>query len=659
MAKSKPYPHYDDFASFASSAAAGCELCKLVYRPLLEHVASQITSLQGSDANLSFELCYDDILRFTIRGCPPDIGGFFCEIQLNSNEGDPATQILQHVFTTRLLAKNARSRHCYTMARYWLKTCLETHTKQCPLENWQLPSRVVDVGLLGDAKIRIHVSKGEVGHWFTLSHCWGGVRGPVTTTDNLSMRCSGFFISELPRTFRDAVAITRKLGYRYLWIDSLCILQDSEDDWLRESGKMAEVYSRAILTITAEAARDSNHGIFKSSTHIQGRVDYRQPTRTSNYVKLPVHSSAHDISTTIYARRGTGYIDSARASVLQQRAWAFQEAALSRRKLRYTPHGILWSCDTVPHGCHEQHPHRVHNLRSNDYMDHRINSIFKIPNQVLPPQCTQAASPVGWNALRWWYHQINNYAGRRLSYANDRFPALSGLAKEFAHRTGYHYRAGIWAQDSRRGLLWTSHGNPVRWDHAPSWSWAAVKSMPNTSIGRVSRVYECCHGDWDYLEGREVKVIDISVANVEENQFGQIVSAKLHLRGLCRSFKSVSQKYFFLLARDDSTQTTVYCPAPYQEGIVSAQVLMDFADDLDELCKRVDVIIVQICRFRYNESLFGPDDALHGPGLRDATFGLVLEPCSASDYRKIGMVRMPDGTAEEPGRWETKDITII
>ncbi len=95
MARSKPYPHYDDFASFASSAAAGCELCKLVYRPLLEHVASQITSLQGSDANLSFELCYDDILRFTIRDCPPDIGGFFCEIQLNSHEGtvDPASSL--------------------------------------------------------------------------------------------------------------------------------------------------------------------------------------------------------------------------------------------------------------------------------------------------------------------------------------------------------------------------------------------------------------------------------------------------------------------------------------------------------------------------------------------------------------------------------------
>jgi hypothetical protein len=98
-----------------------------------------------------------------------------------------------------------------------------------------------------------------------LSHCWGSVRTLKTTKATLKLREQKISFEDLPLSFQDAVTITRKLGYRYIWIDSLCIIQDSVEDWDLESGSMDHVYSNAVVCIAAEAAPDSSLGIFESS----------------------------------------------------------------------------------------------------------------------------------------------------------------------------------------------------------------------------------------------------------------------------------------------------------------------------------------------------------------------------------------------------------
>ncbi|KAF8850629.1 HET-domain-containing protein, partial [Acephala macrosclerotiorum] len=334
-----------------------------------------------------------------------------------------------------------------------------------------LPTRVVDVGLLNDANVKLHMSNGELGHWLALSHCWGGKSASATTKDNLNARCHGFPISELSRTFRDAVMITRKLGHKYLWIDCLCIIQDCDEDWQIESVKMAEIYSHGLLTISADAAINSDHGIFRSANTVKSSGLPRHSSRNSVSLELPVHGSTHNINTTLYARRARAHHCPDDVSILQKRAWAFQEAVLSRRRIRYTPYGILWSCTTSPVFCDEQLPHYLQQTGGIN----RINSIFKVPHQTIPSNCSYAQSPGAWQAMNWWYEQINSYASRLLSFESDRLLAISGLAKMFAFRTGCHYYAGIWAEDFRRGLLWNSEGQRVGWDHSPSWSWAAIQ----------------------------------------------------------------------------------------------------------------------------------------------------------------------------------------
>ncbi|KAH8654616.1 heterokaryon incompatibility, partial [Tricladium varicosporioides] len=87
--------------------------------------------------------------------------------------------------------------------------------------------------------------------YLTLSHCWGGGNNFKLQAGNLKHLKSEIPLDQLPRTFRDAMVITKVLGYRYLWIDSLCIIQDSEEDWAQEAGRMAQVYGNAILNLAA------------------------------------------------------------------------------------------------------------------------------------------------------------------------------------------------------------------------------------------------------------------------------------------------------------------------------------------------------------------------------------------------------------------------
>jgi len=127
-----------------------------------------------------------------------------------------------------------------------------------------LPTRVLDVGVEGRSHdIKLITLGTEEVKYIALSHCWGDSRSILTTTKlTLKPRQQNIEFNDLPRTFQDAVQITRALDVRYLWIDSLCIVQDDEDDWQVESGRMAEIYLGSYLTVAATGSADSSGGCF-------------------------------------------------------------------------------------------------------------------------------------------------------------------------------------------------------------------------------------------------------------------------------------------------------------------------------------------------------------------------------------------------------------
>ena len=149
------------------------------------------------------------------------------------------------------------------MPSAWLEECLETH-KICSAstaDDPPLPHRVIDVGSInGVAEPHLLETSGQVGNYLILSHCWGGGCPIMTTSKNIQSHLIQLKLLDLPRTFRDAIQVTRKLGCRYLWIDSLCIIQDNQKDWEVEAALMQQYYRQSLLTIAAADANNSEAG---------------------------------------------------------------------------------------------------------------------------------------------------------------------------------------------------------------------------------------------------------------------------------------------------------------------------------------------------------------------------------------------------------------
>ncbi|KAL2149788.1 hypothetical protein VTH82DRAFT_8440 [Thermothelomyces myriococcoides] len=143
-----------------------------------------------------------------------------------------------------------------------LEHCRRTHESCNSFPPAPLPSRVLDVSVNDGTGVRLYVTQGETAPYAALSHCWG--RRPFLRTMSGSLEDHRNEISwaQLPRTFREAVEFVRKLGIRYLWIDSLCIVQDDLEDWRREASRMASVYQNAAFVVSAAKAAGAYGGLY-------------------------------------------------------------------------------------------------------------------------------------------------------------------------------------------------------------------------------------------------------------------------------------------------------------------------------------------------------------------------------------------------------------
>lgn len=130
----------------------------------------------------------------------------------------------------------------------WLRDCLtKQHTSCHDATEPPLPARVIDLGSRTSSDgPRIYETNGDCARYIALSHCWGTESNITLTQQRLIMFRIALSVRHLPKTFRDAIFIARALGMRYLWIDSLCILQDDLQDWQREPAKMCDVYANAL-----------------------------------------------------------------------------------------------------------------------------------------------------------------------------------------------------------------------------------------------------------------------------------------------------------------------------------------------------------------------------------------------------------------------------
>jgi hypothetical protein len=159
------------------------------------------------------------------------------------------------------------------MAHKWIQNCIANHDLCCiPTQDQAVPARLIQIGSNdpNDApKVVLTSELDTVADYLTLSYCWGGSSPLVLTTESSKALMKRIDINKLPKTVDDAITVTRGLKYQYLWVDSLCILQDSEDYWKDESAKMGHIYSNSVCTICASSAETADQGFLTTRNPLE------------------------------------------------------------------------------------------------------------------------------------------------------------------------------------------------------------------------------------------------------------------------------------------------------------------------------------------------------------------------------------------------------
>ncbi|KAK4444010.1 heterokaryon incompatibility protein-domain-containing protein [Podospora aff. communis PSN243] len=385
------------------------------------------------------------------------------------------------------------SEDSFAQAQEWIRACLDKHALCGNDELFPLPSRVLDLGDAAEGEpivVQLLESTGRSERYIALSHSWGGERPLITTTETLEEHKTGIQFDCLPLTFQDAARIARRLGIRYLWIDSLCIIQDSPEDWQLEASRMASVYRNSWLTVSAIASSSPSSGCFRRdlATIAQAPDDDDDPlsvlfpeaSKLRKDLRLSLRfATAHpDFSPFFDPEKDVAF-------PLLGRAWAYQERLLAPRVLHFGPHELFWECmQDLDCECGEM------KWKANKHMGSYANR--STVNELPPKISHYAALHIGTGKsssvsgekrkqklLSRWKEMVDEYNKRLLTYPTDRLPAFSGVAAEMVDALGMKYCAGLWEETLPIGLLW-ERGQSKRWlklgdaRPAPSWSWASV-----------------------------------------------------------------------------------------------------------------------------------------------------------------------------------------
>ncbi|KAF5243245.1 hypothetical protein FANTH_8254 [Fusarium anthophilum] len=377
-----------------------------------------------------------------------------------------------------------------------LQECRNHHNRCQRTSRAPPPFRLIDVSPKINDSVQVRDTKSiKNPSWAALSYCWGEEKqSGITTEGNIEARQIQLAICELPPTIRDAIHVCRQLNIQYLWVDSICILQDNATDKFEEIAKMTGVYQDAIFTISASCALSADRGF----------LEVRTPYPPG--VALPVRTSKGYVVAQLIEKRYR-----LRPEPIDARAWTFQERILSTRFLSFATDGVEWKCS-----------------QSQCNLDKQGRYSKPEFSNLSPDICRISR----WKAL------IAGYSGRYLSYLKDRPVAFAGVAQAYCQANSLepgHYLAGFWRQTLLEDLLWLVNpltdffhgldmdprlvvGNSTGDTYiAPSWSWVSalytVRWLPNNLV-------------------ETAEVISTKIELVQPDvHFGAVRSGILRLRG--------------------------------------------------------------------------------------------------------------------------------
>jgi hypothetical protein len=505
---------------------------------------------------------------------------------------------------------------------------------------------------------------------------------------------AGINVTVLPQTHQDAVEATYRLGYKYLWIDSLCILQDSAEDWQAESAVMGEIYQNSVCTIAATGSSDSSGGLFVSRNSMFFQSVAVVQHKNSPDKNVHVHPAGKIIVPLVnfrtfvmgtpdkpYNKDVLEFQKDVEDSMLAKRSWIVQERLLSPRILHFGARQLLWECRTCNRS--EAWPKMI-----------SIPQTMKLDKDFISAVSTlRSADGAAFNKLghqsfmhlggldqalfdavikfnQTWISIVKTYTTANLTYEKDKLIALSGVAKMLQNISGKKYLAGLWEPFLTSGLLWyvwegRRDTRPPEY-RAPSWSWASID-------GVVDNFFPYCNP-----RKTKIQILNAELINVNPEPASTITMVMQHGRLTIKGkvgTANVSRPYINNGAEDnvfgESIIRNLSDARPYHLveqggrssiGLFYPDTKQDVVENITFLVIVVDgpltakeLLEVRTGRTLYNES----------PLIR----GLALVPSGSveDEYRRVGYIEFMHhvgGALWEPTKSVVKNckkqiITII
>ncbi|KAF1998879.1 HET-domain-containing protein [Amniculicola lignicola CBS 123094] len=555
--------HHHSLSTLEESAETGCGVCVV----LLEH-------LQGSAFRKVPDL-WDKL--FPIK-CESDTSSASWQTSFELKLTSGGVEDLSLTFTFELIneskdiesgyipSSTTDSPQSWGLVGQWLKQCTGGHQRcNAPIPAPWAPTRLLDIGTPGNEYIRLVEQDEDLFSnqpYATVSHCWGRTRLITTRMSNIYSHCKKIPYQELPKSFKDAIRIARYFQLRYLWIDSLCIVQDSWEDWAREAALMSNVYRYAYINIAVTGAAEATEGCFwerhpqaVKPTEFSVQWDKCEETESKRYQVVPDHH--------IWAQKLFN-------EPLNQRSWVLQERILAPRVLHFSHEQLFWECREFT-ACETYYRGLPTSLQDNRLINIKTLSLSeeskddRWPAKYVSTDVNTNATLMGraWGAFtalfrpiilqevtlrstmksasvyQDWDAVVEMYSLTSLTRQCDKLVAISGLAMavsiDESNSPGDGYLAGLWQSSLPSHLLWTTATTemvrnrrqeikfPRRYPQeyiAPSWSWASID-------GKVSLMW--CQRNYDPKE----YLATLEDAKVWHNgqRFGEVKSGYIKLSG--------------------------------------------------------------------------------------------------------------------------------
>ena len=432
-------------------------------------------------------------IAFVVDGHGPDVATIFLHPvkPYLDHEQTPGMEPIQ-AYMRPQVATSTDSQRAIDQIKKWASASESIREKKI-WDRSSLPARLLDVGHCTDEDLVRLVSTTAVPadcQFMTLSYCWGSKAFIKLTLSTNNELVDGIKISGLPQTFQDAIRLTRSLEIRYLWIDALCIIQDSLEDFSKEARGMSNLYQRSWMTIAAIDSADCFGGLFRTRTSRSALRCIIQPTWTCFAGKSPLYA---------YHR---GHYEEVTNKPFFCRGWILQELILSSRIVCFGESQVFWMSQSG-YGS-EAFPQFLPRKRNNII---RANIYDFIENHKF-----NALHPDFHRPLFIWHHILDSCIKKRLTFSRDKLIAVAGLADYMSAATKGtlgRYASGLWETALQYQLGWIvrddfQQSRPNR--PMPSFSWASVDVEPGGIVFPLIEVTALnsaeCFISLDFEEGQ-------------------------------------------------------------------------------------------------------------------------------------------------------------